>query len=160
MLNPLITGQHCAKCRLCCEFDRDDIWELPVFTPEVADAAAALAPDAPIHREPTVCTFSDMEYDENGLVACPMLATDGCRLGADKPFDCKIWPFRVMRAGEDTAIAVAGICDTITQKPLAELLSFLQGGLADTIFSYAKEHPEIIKPWMPGYVLLMREAQS
>ena len=35
MLKKILSGDSCAQCRLCCVFDRYDVWETPVFTEEI-----------------------------------------------------------------------------------------------------------------------------
>ena len=37
MLKKILSGEACAKCRLCCIFDRYDVWETPVFTAELCE---------------------------------------------------------------------------------------------------------------------------
>ncbi|NLT10730.1 MAG: hypothetical protein GXY08_14725, partial [Ruminococcus sp.] len=46
MLKKILSGEACAKCRLCCIFDRYDVWETPVFTEEIRDRIQAEKPDA------------------------------------------------------------------------------------------------------------------
>lgn len=38
--------------------------------------------------------------DGDELTYCPMLTEKGCALGDNKPFDCRVWPFRVNRISE------------------------------------------------------------
>ena len=35
MLKKILSGESCANCRLCCVFDRYDVWETPVFTEDI-----------------------------------------------------------------------------------------------------------------------------
>ena len=37
MLTEILSREACAKCRVCCVFDKDDIWEIPVIPPETAE---------------------------------------------------------------------------------------------------------------------------
>ena len=78
-------------------------------------------------------------------------------LGDDKPFDCRIWPYRIMEVGGRRAITFASICDELYHRPLSQLVDFLKEGLADVIFAYADEHPEIVKPYYEGYPVLLFE---
>ena len=98
MLTEILSREACAKCRVCCVFDKDDIWEIPVISPETAeyikkniDENAELEPYEDGYR--FVMHFKD--GDE--LTYCPMLTENGCALGDNKPFDCRVWPFRVNR---------------------------------------------------------------
>ena len=38
MLKKILSRKTCAACRLCCQFDASDIWELPVLPPETVKA--------------------------------------------------------------------------------------------------------------------------
>lgn len=44
MLKKILSGEACAKCRLCCIFDRYDVWETPVFTAELCERIKAARP--------------------------------------------------------------------------------------------------------------------
>ena len=80
-------------------------------------------------------------------------------LGDEKPFDCRIWPYRIMKIGDKRAITLASICDEMYNRPLSELVDFLKKGLAEKIFSYADKHPEIVKPYYDGYPVLIFEKE-
>jgi hypothetical protein len=72
-------------------------------------------------------------------------------LGDNKPFDCRIWPYRIMDIGGRRAITMASICQEMYSRPLSQLVGFLKEGLADKIFAYADQHPEIVKHYYEGY---------
>ena len=81
-------------------------------------------------------------------------------LGDDKPFDCRIWPYRIMEVGGRRAIVIASNCEEMFSRPIAELVGFLRDGLADAIFSYADKHPEIVKPYYEGFPVLLFEKKQ
>lgn len=97
-------------------------------------------------------TFAMPELRENELFFCPMLCETGCTMGEEKPFDCKIWPFRVMR--DDTGIvriAVASYCPGMASYTDAQLHDFLSEELAQQVLSYAEQHPAHIKAYSSQY---------
>ena len=53
--------------------------------------------------------------DENEEVPCFFLDPDkGCTLSyEDKPFDCKIWPLRIMKKDDEYVIALTPTCPSI-----------------------------------------------
>lgn len=157
MLKKILSGTACAKCRLCCVFDRYDIWETPVFTREIMERIRAQRPDAEFIPWGGGYIFKVLALSEEQLFSCPALTPEGCMLGDDKPFDCRIWPYRIMELDGRRAITIASICDELYNRPLSQLVSFLKEGLADEIFSYADAHPEIVKPYYEGYPVLMFE---
>lgn len=78
MLTEILSRESCAKCRVCCVFDRDDVWEIPVVLPETADYIkknidknAELEPYEDGYR--FVMHFKDSEE----LTYCPMLTDKG-----------------------------------------------------------------------------------
>ena len=136
MLKKILSGSTCAKCRLCCVFDRYDIWETPVFTDEIRDRILAEKPEAEFISKDGGYIFKAKELDENELFSCPALTETGCMLGA---------------------ITIAPICDELYNRPLSQLVGLLKDGLAADIFAYANAHPEIVKPYYEGYPVLMFE---
>lgn len=160
MLKKILSSESCAKCRLCCVFDRYDVWETPVFTEEIRERIRQANPDAEFVAKDGGFIFKADKFDEDGLFLCPALTEKGCMLGDDKPFDCRIWPYRIMEIDGRRAITIASICEELYNRPLSQLVEFLNGGLAETIFSYADAHPEIVKPYYDGYPVLMFEKEK
>ena len=94
------------------------------------------------------------------LYYCPMLDNEkGCILGDDKPFDCRIWPLRVMALNETKVITLSPVCPTMNEKSIKELTK-TANELADQIFEYADENPEAVKPYLDGYPILVVEGKK
>ena len=162
MLINILSREACAGCRVCCGFDRDDVWEIPVISPETAayiidniDKNAELEPFQDGYR--FVMHFTDGEE----LSYCPMLTDKGCILGDKKPFDCRVWPFRVNCISDGIlGITVSPVCETVSALPVSKLSAFLnekydeRGSLADIMLDYAKKHPYIIKLYIDDYPVL------
>ncbi len=157
MLKKILDGKSCAECRLCCIFDRYDVWETPAFTESIKQKIKEKSPEAKFIAVDGGYIFKVESFDNEGLFSCPALTEKGCFLGDEKPFDCRIWPYRIMNVGGKRAITIASICNELYNRPLSELVEFLNEGLAQQIFDYADLHPEIIKPYMDGYPVLMFE---
>ncbi|MEG0615388.1 MAG: hypothetical protein RR540_06485 [Oscillospiraceae bacterium] len=149
----ILSKSDCAACQICCRFDDDDLWETPVFSAETLAAAKLLAPTAKF--SPLGESFIPVMEKVGGLYSCPMLSADGCLLGEEKPFDCSIWPFRIMNFSGKLAITVSPVCPSLFSKPLTELLAALNDGLAEKIFAAAKKFPDIVKPYSGEPILLV-----
>lgn len=160
MLKEILDPQICARCRICCVFDSSDIWETPVFTPETAEMIRSAKPETNFIPHGNGFIIDPGELGEGELFTCPALTENGCILGDNKPFDCRIWPFRIMEIGGIRGITVASICKEVYSRPLSQLVEFLDSGLAETIFSYADVHPEIVKPYDYGYPILKLERKE
>ena len=157
MLKKILSGKTCAECKLCCIFDRYDVWETPVFTEEICRKIKAEKPLTEFMSKDGGYIFKVRDIGEDEIFSCPALTENGCMLGDEKPFDCRIWPYRIITVGDRSAITIASICDELYNRPLSQLVNFLKEGLAEEIFRYADLHPEIVKPYYEGYPVLMFE---
>lgn len=161
MLSKILSKEECAKCRICCCFDSYDIWETPYISPALA--SKILQEYAPkqefIKKENHFLFKMDKEQDAD-LYYCPMLDNEkGCVLGDDKPFDCRIWPLRVMALNETKVITLSPVCPTMNEK-FIKVLTKTANELADQIFEYADENPEAVKPYLDGYPILVVEGKK
>ena len=155
-----ITPSECAQCRLCCIFDKYDVWETPVISAELKARIENAHPGIRFVSKGDsgdyIFNMEDTWDEADELYYCPALdRNSGCTLGEDKPFDCRIWPYRIMRLGEALVISIASICPVMYKKPLDTLVGELEDGLADRIYAEAAAHPGIIKPYEQGYPILM-----
>ena len=152
MLKKILSPKTCAACRLCCGFDRTDLWELPVLPAETVAEIHRLGKQPALVPAGTEQTFAAPHLEGEALFVCPMHCETGCTMGADKPFDCRIWPFRMMRDPEGALrITVASYCPGMQKYTDAQLRDFLADGLAAQILAYAKAHPAHVKAWAPEY---------
>ncbi len=158
MLKNILSGSDCASCRICCIFDKYDLWETPVLDAPLKKLIEEKFPGVSFVQKEDGWIFR-MEESEDELYYCPMLdSKTGCRLGDDKPFDCRIWPYRIMNVGGKRVISIASICPTMYEKPLRQLCEELdRNGLAEKIFAYADKHPYAVKNYEEGYPVLKVE---
>ena len=91
--------------------------------------------------------------DPEEEVPCSFLDPNrGCILKPeDKPFDCSIWPLRIMDKDGELVIALTPTCPAIGATPRPELIELVKNGLGEKIFEYAKTHPYIIKEYKEGF---------
>lgn len=133
MLSKILSKNDCRECKFCCSFRRQSLWELPLFD----------------WRKPLdlLPLYKTENPDEE--VPCPYLEDGkGCTLSSEKkPFDCKIWPLRVVSSKENSElqIVLTPTCKAINKVPLEKIRELVNTELKETILSYAKEHPQIIK---------------
>ena len=161
MLKNILSGKSCAECRICCIFDKYDLWETPVVTEEVYNEVRERFHDVKFVEKGQTRLFR-MEpemTDGDELYYCPMLdKSTGCMLNDSKPFDCRIWPYRIMELGGRRVISIASICPELYARPLKELVEELdRDGLADKIFAEADKCPDMVKPYQDGYPILKVE---
>ncbi|MFT3951848.1 MAG: hypothetical protein QM689_07905 [Oscillospiraceae bacterium] len=158
MLSELLTPADCKSCRLCCSFDSYDLWETPVIDDPTRDLIQTkFNPAQPfIDCGDYALLRLTREADED-LYYCSMLdRATGCKMGADKPFDCRIWPLRVMEFESRRVIVLSPVCPVMITRPL-DKLSALARRLAPMIFEQADKTPPIVKKYLPQYPILFVE---
>lgn len=155
MLNEILSQSECGKCRVCCGFTKDDIWEIPLIFKENREKVEAMLGEKLILRGNEY--VFDMKF--NGDISyCPALSENGCVLGELKPFDCAVWPFRVNALGDMRVITVSPVCETVFALPLKTLSDFVRKDVfAERLFTEAHKHPDMVKPYIDGYPILVAE---
>lgn len=159
MLTEILSRKSCAECRVCCVFDESDAWEMPLITPELAEKLRKEYPDIKLKQafENSSCKVTAPEFDEKGLFTCPLLTERGCALGEDKPFDCSIWPFRVMRKGGLLLLTLSPVCESVSGLSVSKVCEFARK-IAPKIFEEADKNPEMVKAYIEGYpIFAVRE---
>ena len=161
MLSKILKKSDCASCRFCCSFRRQSLWEVPLFDRETKESLEKKFPNVrfvPAEKNSFIADISD-EYktdDPDEEVACPFLDSEkGCILSdKEKPFDCKIWPLRVIRksSSEKKFVALDPVCPAINKLPFSEIQTLVKSELGEKILSYALSHPDIVKDWRSGFI--------
>ncbi len=152
MLKNILSGKTCAQCRYCCLFDDDDLGrEAPFLTDEFRKMLSEEYPDAETMPVGNYETLKMTKQENTGLYPCSMLTDKGCALGDKKPFDCRIWPFRIMRIGGALGLVLMPDCGGMGGKTVNEIRAFLnKEQLAEKIFDYAEKNPGAVKPYADG----------
>ena len=157
MLTEILSRETCADCKICCTFDNYDVWETPILTNELKEKILELKPSQKFIPKGSSFLFRMEKADDEALFLCPMLSENGCILGDEKPFDCKIWPFRVMNFKGRRVITLSPVCPSVFKKPIGELVDFLNKGLSKRIFQEADKNPDIVKEYIELYPILSVE---
>lgn len=156
MLKKILSPETCKNCRVCCVFDKEDVWEIPLISEDLMRAIKDERPDLKLIPRGINSYVFDMKFEDSGLTYCPALSDTGCTLGKNKPFDCSIWPFRAMKKGEDIVITVSPVCGSVN--PEDEAVKKLAEELSKTIFKAAEKNPDIVKDYIEGYPIVAVKA--
>ena len=155
MLSKILSKKSCAACKFCCSFRRQSLWETPLFPPEVVEKLSKPNEYGVVgeFRDGQIVLGGYRTDDPEEEVPCTFLDPHkGCILKVeDKPFDCSIWPLRIMNKDGELVIALTPTCPTIGATPRPELIELVKNGLGKKIFEYAKTHPYIIKEYKEGF---------
>lgn len=168
MLSKVLSKESCAECRFCCSFRRCSLWETPLFPEKECEKLSHPNEYKVVSQFRMLdgCGQMKLEHkyktnDSEEEAACDYLdAHKGCILSdEDKPFDCKIWPLRIMRKDDKLVIAFTPTCQALGRKPSDKLVTLVREELGDKIYGYAKEHPFIIKDYKEGFPVIMEKQE-
>lgn len=157
MLTHILTPTDCATCKLCCNFHRDSAWETPSLEPE----QISLFQERGIPLEKRAdgsCSFC-LFFQADEACNCPVLDTDaGCTLPRSKrPFECRIWPLRLMKDGQQLVLGLYSQCPALSSPTLQKLIAYATGELLPAILQHGQRHPSIIRPLNPAYKVIWRD---
>lgn len=157
MLSKILSKEDCASCKFCCSFRRKSLWESPLFPLEDLEQVKKLFPDFKVKftgNNSFTFDISDnyKSRDSEEEAACPFLDPNkGCSLPSHlKPFDCKIWPLRIVRHKNDSdkySPALTPTCPSINKLPFSQIQTFVKEELEQVLMDYAGKHPDIIKDY-------------
>lgn len=161
MLSKILSREECAKCQLCCCFDSYDLWETPIITRDTASRILQeYDPDQKFVRKDDELLLKLEKEPDKDLYYCTLLDKEsGCVMGENKPFDCQIWPLRIMQLNGTRVIVLSPVCPVVQTKPLDKIVETAKE-LAPQIFAYADETPSAVKPYMDGYPILAVEKKK
>ena len=161
MISEILDAKTCAECRFCCSFRRCSLWETPIFDVRIADKLknkCNFKVEEINNGKGAVYDLSKLYKTEDAKeeVPCPFLdRLNGCTLDAcDKPFDCKIWPFRVLEKDNKILIGLTPTCPAVNKLEISILQKFVKEKIASEIFEYVRLHKEIIKPFKESYIIM------
>ncbi len=161
MLSKLLSHAECAGCRQCCVFECYDVWNTPVLNADICRKVKTFLPDASFLTKETESFLFRIPDISGDSFPCPVLDNEsGCRLGADKPFMCKLFPFQLMEVHGEIVLALSPLCDVLMQKPVRMLLTFAKEQLSDVAFAYADAHPDEVLPYDGMALILLWKPQE
>ena len=157
----ILTKKQCADCLQCCLFESYDLWETPAITDEMMFRIKELLPE---QRFANVSGKRLMVFDrklpDSDMYLCPLLDMEkGCILGDEKPFECRIFPFKLQRFCGRLVISVSPICPELMKMPMSELIA--EGKrLSKALFAEAHREPQYVRKYEPGYVIIAAEYEK
>jgi len=152
MLKEILSPATCARCRYCCEFDAGDMWDMPLLDADCRRAVEKILPAAAL-RETDGETRFDLTFPPGEVRVCPALTAQGCALGAEKPFECRMWPLRVMKINGQLALTLSSQCRGVLTVPLEKILACARQ-IAPQVKAYVAAHPATVRPFNPDYLVL------
>lgn len=150
MLEAILEKKTCAECRYCCVFDATDIWEMPLVDAAVREAVLAALPGTSFNPDGDDWRFAVNAPADGRLVNCPALTAHGCMLGSDAPFECRLWPMRVLVRDGRRVLALSPGCKALAALPISTVAAHARA-IAPKVAAYVAAHPQMIHPWRDDY---------
>ncbi len=152
MLSKVLKKETCANCRICCEFEKADEWEIPVINENLKDW---LEEKGVKTININGCVKYDLEFEGNETKFCPFHSKQiGCTLDKEnKPFDCKIWPVRIMNNNGKKVLAVAKLCPNFKDDK-SKLINLVNEELEEKIKDYIAKNPYLINDLKEDYQVI------
>ena len=158
MLKDVLSPEDCAKCGFCCSFRRQSLHLTPLFAKETVEEIRRLFPEARFRTLPNGAVTIDIadryRTDDSGEEALCPFNRKGCILPQHlKPFDCELWPFRLMKSGNGLALALVPTCPWIAKD--SPKFKETAAAVAEKAVAYAKTHPELVIESRPDYQVVV-----
>ena len=160
MLTSIFTPADCATCKLCCNFHRSSSWESPALDAELIYLLQEEC--VPLQKREDGSTTFYLHFcsnSEDEVANCPMLDTNsGCTLPRElRPFECRIWPIRLMKQASRLVIGVYQNCPALKGDTLQKLITHTTTELLPTLLDYARTHPKAVREYNDAYSILWKE---
>lgn len=164
-MKQLVQHEQCLRCHECCRFraDRQDF--APIFTAEELEAIRQVRDDlpdfTPFRGSDKVFQIrlkeAEIPHEEYPYV-CPFLdeANYRCTIYEVRPFDCRIWPFIVLKVRETGQVLLAHFtgeaCLAVQEaqpEDFAAYEAYMQQLVtSESFLKFLKKYPELI--WEHG----------
>lgn len=159
MLKDVLSPADCARCGFCCSFRRQSLNLTPYFAKETVAEIGRIYPEARFKTLPngaiTIDIADNYHTNDSEEEAPCYFNRNGCILPRHlKPFDCKLWPFRLMKSKNGLVLALVPTCPWIEKKDLAKLRATALT-VAKEAMEYAKTHPEIVIEYRADYQVII-----
>ena len=159
MLSKVLSKNTCANCRFCCSFRRCSLWETPIFPNETVSVLEDKGYHFIKNDGYGLMDLKDSYKTDDSQEEAPCYFLDsksGCSLSEDeKPFDCKIWPIRIMKDEEGRRyITIATTCKAVKEIGIEPFKELVNDGLYKVISDYADSHPYMVKDFTPDYPII------
>jgi len=154
MLDKVLKAEDCKKCKKCCKFFLKEDWDIPLLTE--SEKNLQIFNSNILYFRSKLWKINILGLNNKEKTACPFLdESRGCILRENKPFECKIWPFQIMKRKKNKPlIALSKECPIINNCDKEKLIAIAIEN-KDELFKIAIEYPEILKHFSNDYELLL-----
>lgn len=154
MLNELISREDCAKCKICCQFEPDELIDAPTFTKkQMQHIKNNIDKDLEFTKIGDIYKIQLIKYKSK--YKCPLLSERGCVLPNEyRPFDCESWPFYVMKKDDKFVITISNDCPIFAKIDNKILINFIEKKFLIIAKEIVRENPNMITDYNRGLDIL------
>lgn len=144
MLGELITRDDCAKCKICCKFEKDELIDAPMFSKrQKRYIRNNISNKIKFKYRNGAYQINLVKYKNK--YRCPLLSSKGCMLpNAYRPFDCESWPFYIMSKDDKFLITKSNVCPIFNNTSNAILIKFIEKKFLNIAKEIATNSPELV----------------
>ena len=153
----IINSKDCINCKdKCCKFASHLLRFSPIFTEEEFNTVIKKGFSKKLFKKISKNAYQlKLNKKEKGFYVCPFLSKGNwCSINEIKPYDCKIWPFILMRGKGKNKNKVYLMIDKVNECPaikkaskekIKKYIKYLKNYLeSDKIIKLFKKYPKII----------------
>jgi len=159
-LKQIVPSALCLTCDVCCRFPEETSFLAPFFMRE--EMARLDSAAAPLFSSPHGSRIKLIHHGDGCI--CPYFdpVTQYCGIYADRPLDCRLYPFALMRDAHGTVVlgldtkcpyVQAHAQDRQMVRDTDDVAQFLE---SETIAARIVSHPALIGPFQDDVIVLRR----
>lgn len=153
MIESLIAIDQCSRCKICCIYDNDDLWDAPSFSKQEWKAIPQKAREKVSFTVGNKLWYPELIQIGISEFACPFLGENGCTLLSNKPFKCALWPLYVVETIHGNAVVYSNVCPNITRSEEV-IRETLGTHFFERLRSIVAYNPEFIEPMREHFSLV------
>jgi len=142
MLEEYLSTKDCATCKICCKFEPDEICDAPTFTEEEMLLSKKVNCNAEFIKKGAVYQLVLEKW--NNKYICPFLSENGCLLCDNRPFDCKSWPFYLMKQRDNYVLTLTKDCPVVWDRFMNDKSSIMTSNLISECKRIIEYYPDMI----------------
>lgn len=148
MLDELLTKNDCKQCKKCCIFFEDELVDAPLFSySEKEHILKEIDPNVKFQKKWEFWQIILLATHDNKY-ACPLLNhKTWCILWELRPFDCKTWPFYIMRFNGQYVITLSRYCQKVNDISVNKIRRFIDKWLVKYMLEIAKKYPDLVSDY-------------
>lgn len=156
----ILNVEDCQACRRCCRFDPDEMEDAPTFNDKQKERAMRDFAEADIRFQQRGKLWQIMLQKIPGQekYICPVFdaASARCRVYDYDIFDCRTWPYYIMRKDGRIVMTLSPDCPVVNEKDREMLVRFAKETIGPRMIEAVKQNPDLITDYHGNAIILFQ----